>query len=264
MRKIDGLDKLAAQGRDLIARANDLYHDPRAFDQWEQAVAETITSQLPDSGLLSEWHSLERPSFTRYTDGRPVGVAASGFVRIVTARLRWLSNLPGNVYLRTPVEPVKVPDFAEVFADAATPGVKSTPSPYVSTTRLDELRKAPAGQFDTKRLVRLCEELNECHARECLHAVTFCTRAILDHVPPIFGFKSFAEVANNYGGRSVKGSLRHLEDSSRNIADHHLHTQIRATEILPTPQQVNFSQDLEVLLGEAVRVLHEKARSPKP
>jgi hypothetical protein len=76
----------------------------------------------------------------------------------------------------------------------------------------------------------------------------------LDHVPPIFGCKSFAEVSNNYsGGKSFKESMKRLEDSSRKIADSYLHTQIRKSESLPNPTQVDFSNDLDVLLAEIAR-----------
>jgi len=49
--------------------------------------------------------------------------------------------------------------------------------------------------------------------------------------------------------------MAHLENSARRIADAHLHTQIRARETLPTATQVNFSNDLDVLLAEIVRIL---------
>lgn len=45
------------------------------------------------------------------------------------------------------------------------------------------------------------------------------TRGLLDHVPPLFGRSSFAEVANNYsgGGRSFKETMHHLENSARKV-----------------------------------------------
>ena len=54
-------------------------------------------------------------------------------------------------------------------------------------------------------LIRMCEELNVCFAGECYLAMIMHTRAIIDHVPPIFNCKTFAEVASSYGGtRSFK------------------------------------------------------------
>ncbi len=106
----------------------------------------------------------------------------------------------------------------------------------------------------------LCEELNICYRSQCYHAVAALTRTLLDHVPPTFGLRTFAEVANNYGGsKSFRECMQRLEGSARNIADMHLHTPIRHSEALPTRTQVNFSNDVDVLLAEAVRLLAEEA-----
>ncbi len=82
------------------------------------------------------------------------------------------------------------------------------------------------------------------------------TRGVLDHVPAVFGLRTFSEVANNYagGGKSFKDAMHHLENASRKVADAHLHMPIRKSETLPTAQQVNCGQQLDVLLSEIVRI----------
>jgi len=133
---------------------------------------------------------------------------------------------------------------------------QASASVFVNQSRLQELRDIQDGPFDLKRLVALCEELNVCAANDCVHAVAMLTRAIIDHVPPIFGAKTFAEVASSYAGaRSFKESMAHLAISARKIADSHLHVQIRSKEVLPNRTQVDFSRDLDVLLAEIVRIL---------
>lgn len=125
----------------------------------------------------------------------------------------------------------------------------------VDETRLKELRSLPNTSFDFQRLVRLCEELNIAYSNGALHAVAALTRATLDHVAPIFGFRSFREVVNNYAGtKSFKEAMNHLEGSARKIADAHLHTPIRGREVLPTATQVNFAPSLDLLLAEIVRL----------
>jgi hypothetical protein len=124
----------------------------------------------------------------------------------------------------------------------------------ISEDRLSELRALTSPDFDFKKLVRLCEELNTAFQEECYFATALLTRGLLDHVPPIFGKKSFDEVANNYGGKSFKGTMQHLQNASRNVADGHLHQQIRKSEALPTAQQVNCGQQLDALLEEIVRL----------
>lgn len=49
-------------------------------------------------------------------------------------------------------------------------------------------------------------------------------------------------------------AMQHLQSASRNVADGHLHQQIRKSETLPTAQQVNCGQQLDVLLSEIVRM----------
>jgi hypothetical protein len=49
--------------------------------------------------------------------------------------------------------------------------------------------------------------------------------------------------------------MANLNNSLRNIADAHLHVQIRQSEVLPTLQQVDFKADLDALLAEIVRIL---------
>ncbi len=49
--------------------------------------------------------------------------------------------------------------------------------------------------------------------------------------------------------------MQRLDTSLRSVADAHLHTQVRSREILPTFNQVDFRADLDVLLGEAIRIL---------
>lgn len=127
---------------------------------------------------------------------------------------------------------------------------------YVSPTRIEELSAIKSQQFDLTKLVELCKELNDCYSHECYLAVAMLARAVLDHIPPIFGLNAFSQVSNNYSApRSFKESMEHLEKSLRKIADTHLHQQIRKSEVLPSQAQVNFSRELDVLLGEVVRVL---------
>jgi hypothetical protein len=130
-------------------------------------------------------------------------------------------------------------------------------APFIDPTRLAELRVIQSPEFDLSKLIRYCDELNYNYDEGCFLAVSMLGRAILDHIPPIFSCKSFAEVANNYssGSKSFKQSMEHLENSLRKIADAYLHVQIRKSEVLPNRTQVNFSCDLDVLLAEIVRLL---------
>ena len=125
----------------------------------------------------------------------------------------------------------------------------------IAESRLDELRALTSPLFDFRKLIRLCEELNIISREECHFATAALTRALVDHVPPLFGKKNFSEVTNNYAGtKSFREAMEHLDNAAKKVADGHLHTQIRKSETLPTAQQVNFASGLDVLLSEIVRI----------
>ena len=172
-----------------------------------------------------------------------------------------------NLATRLQFHDSKVQDlgFDRIFAhiDAELQLILSSPpvelgtgGVFIDPERLSQLRSIKRTHYDLSRLLRLCEELDVAYAQECYHAVAMLTRSILDHIPPIFGAKSFAEVANNYSvGRSFKDIAQHLEKSSRKVADAYLHTRIRKSESLPTRIQVDARQPIDFVLAEVVRVL---------
>ena len=129
-------------------------------------------------------------------------------------------------------------------------------SSFIANSRIDELRQLTSPDFDFQKLVRLCEELNSSYDSGNYYATAMLTRGLLDHIPPLFGFPTFKEVANNYsgGGRWFKGTMQHLDGAIRKISDGHLHVAIRRSETLPTPQQVYCGPELDALLGEIVRI----------
>ena len=124
---------------------------------------------------------------------------------------------------------------------------------FINKKRFQELKKK-RGRFDFSRLLQMLVEIDHAFSVESYISVILLVRAILDHIPPIFSLNSFKEVADNYGSKSFKDSMSHLENSSRKIADSYLHTRIRNKESLPNKTQVNFSNDLDVLLAEIIRI----------
>jgi len=125
----------------------------------------------------------------------------------------------------------------------------------IAPSRIEELKACAPTSLDFTKLIRLCEEANANYENKCYAAVAMLTRAILDHVPPVFGQQKFDHVVANYaGGRSFKDMMEHLNEASRKIADALLHMPMRASEVLPTAQQVNCIQQLDALLAEIVRI----------
>jgi len=128
----------------------------------------------------------------------------------------------------------------------------------ISEERIEVLKTIDCKEFDLQKLIRLCEELNNNAISGNWYSVCFLSRAVIDYVPPILGFNDFKHVASNYPGRSIKKNFKNLQESLRNISDGHIHGPARKSESLPTQKQIDFSPDLDVLLGEIIRVLNEK------
>jgi hypothetical protein len=130
---------------------------------------------------------------------------------------------------------------------------------FIDESRIEELKSITNPNFDLKRLIRLCEEINISVKNDCFFATGALSRAIMDHIPPIFNHANFTQVASNYGaaGTSFTKSMKNLESSMRHISDSLLHRQIKQSESLPNLTQVNCSQDLDVLLAEICRILRQ-------
>lgn len=135
---------------------------------------------------------------------------------------------------------------------------KAETATYVAKSRIDELTGLSSDNWDYGKLIELCRELNVAYANSCVYSAGMLVRAILDHVPPVFGVVNFEQVIANYGSKSFKGSMRHLNALSRDISNGFLHSQIRQSESLPNPQQVEFLGLIDALLSEIVRIEKKK------
>jgi hypothetical protein len=110
--------------------------------------------------------------------------------------------------------------------------------------------KSAKSDFHLLKLVRFCEELNDTYRQGNYLACLLLIRAVMNHVPPIFGANTFAQVVAG-SGKSVKAVLSHLEDDTRPIADLHNHILIRVRESLPTKHQVEpYKASFEILMHE--------------
>jgi len=134
--------------------------------------------------------------------------------------------------------------------------------PFINERRLQELKEISSkhSKFDYRRLIKLCEELNSSYSNGNYYATAMLTRAIMDHVPPIFGQDTFNKVANNSStdNRSFKGAMDKLT-LQKHISDGFLHQQIRKNETLPDAEEVNVSPAINQLLREIVRILTEES-----
>jgi len=128
--------------------------------------------------------------------------------------------------------------FARGTAGHATSGAP-LPGLYVDT-EIAAAVTARAGLlgFDSAKLSRLVEELNDSYSRGNAYAAHALLRAILDHVPPLLGCADFRAVANNHSwGRTDKNYARRLLDFKLQ-ADDALHRQISTRTVLLTMEDM--------------------------
>ena len=147
-------------------------------------------------------------------------------------------------------------DRIQKFLGNPVPQSKRGGHQYVSPGRIEELSSLTNTEFDLLKLITLLKELNMAWSNKCYFSSIMLLRSIIDHVPPIFGVQTFSDVSNhNVGTRSFKEGMERLQSSSRKIADLHLHSKIRNRESISNETQVDFSNDLDLLLAEIIRVL---------
>jgi len=170
-------------------------------------------------------------------------------------RLSHRSSLEFYSRLVEPVDKVMISPMDRRVPEEHFTAKPSPQALYISDVRINELADIKQSEYDFTKLLELLREVNSAYTSGMHFSIGALVRAILDHVPPVFGFKYFSEVANNYhGGTSFKKTMQRLDNSLRNVANSLLHSQIRHSEVLPVFQRVDFRSDLDVLLGEIVRI----------
>lgn len=129
---------------------------------------------------------------------------------------------------------------------------------YIDKNTLLRLSRIEHDDFDLSRLISLCNELDDNYSLENYHSCAMLLRAILDHIPPIFGKTSFADVCAQHGGKSFKDIMRPLNETAKKIGDDYLHTQISKKVLAVTKTQVSFQANLDTLLNEVAAILESK------
>ncbi|WP_331722427.1 hypothetical protein [Streptomyces anulatus] len=124
------------------------------------------------------------------------------------------------------------------------PAPVSAVNPYVDEELIADL-EAKATNFRTDKLLALVRELNANYADQHPYACQMLLRAILDHIPPVFGQERFQHVvAQGPWGKTEKTYMKQLTEF-RASADDALHRQIgtRTSRFsigdLPTRASVN-------------------------
>lgn len=123
---------------------------------------------------------------------------------------------------------------------------------FVDPHIIEQLRLVEDFQFDLSKIIRFCEELNSSFNASNYLATALLIRALINHIPPIFGHNTFDQVISQVT-KSRRELFKPLNEVARSVADLHTHDVIRHKEVLPTKNQLEpFKANLEFLLQEVL------------
>lgn len=123
---------------------------------------------------------------------------------------------------------------------------------FIAPEVLARLRSIKPTRLDFRKLIGFCEEIDDAYRRGNHLSTILLIRAVMNHVPPVFGQTTFAAVVAQ-AGRSVKPMLERLEGEARPIADLHTHHLMRARESVPSRNQIEpYKGSFELLLQEVI------------
>jgi len=250
----------------LEKRLSDFYDDIKECERILHAVLNHPTDLKRDPGLLDEEKKRRETLMRIYGElSKDIHGMAGGdsYIQVGRTFNAFVSALDPRLDKDNPVKWTGM-EYSFLFLNKAIgscrnakskPEVLKNEDIFINLSRIAELKRLSVSAFDLTKLIRLLEELNISFKNRCYYCVIYLVRALIDHVPPIFGYKTFKEVANNYGGQSIKALMAKLDESSRKIADQHLHATIAKSEALPNETQINFSKEIDCLLAEIYKKL---------
>ncbi len=130
-----------------------------------------------------------------------------------------------------------------------------TSKEFVDSALVARVASLGAQSFNLAKLIRFTVELNENYSCGNYLSCALLIRAIINHVPPLFGQRTFTQVVAS-AGKSVKAILRQLEEGARDIGDLHTHEIVDGYSSPPTKNQIEpYKPPLEVLYKEIERRL---------
>lgn len=115
------------------------------------------------------------------------------------------------------------------FSAATVPLPAAVAVAYIDQQVIDAIRaKDGQSRFNVTKLLTLIDELNDNFAHKNTYGSHALLRGLLDHIPPILGFKSFDQVASNYAWSKTDTKYMKQLANFRAQGDDALHRPISA------------------------------------
>jgi hypothetical protein len=134
---------------------------------------------------------------------------------------------------------------------------------FIDSSVIEKLSQIQNKKYDLAKVIQFCREINGTFNSGYFFATALLIRALINHIPPIFGYERFEQVVSQ-STKSRKELFKPLDDIARDVADLHTHDTIRHKENLPTKRQLEpFKPNVEILLQEIITEL-QKTESSEP
>ncbi|MFJ4981492.1 hypothetical protein ACIP6X_40310 [Streptomyces coeruleorubidus] len=220
---------------------------------YEPAIS-TGGAQLGDGS----WEREVTRSVMQFSGVKTVEDYIAKTTEIVTATAAQFVTIHEGVNLE--IAPLEY-DFAPVEGEAP-PAAAPERRQYVDAGLMDDLdgaaKKTP---WRVRKLIALCQELNDAFVVGSPHACAALIRAILDHIPPVFGHKDFRHVAAQHSfpvQRTDKAHAKNLADF-KDIADDVMHRPIGFNVPVISMDDIPAPVRLNAILHEVLRLLRKEA-----
>lgn len=140
----------------------------------------------------------------------------------------------------------------------APPAAAPERGPYVELALLDELEQAAAGtKWQVHKLIALCQGLNDAYKAGNSYVCAAMIRAVMDHIPPVFGQSDFKQVASQHTFTMKQTDKAHAQFlvNSKSIGDDVMHRRIGPSVPVITMDDIPTPIRLNAILREMVTLL---------
>lgn len=246
----------------------DLYISRPVFVDQAPAVilrSHELTTAVPG---LKPWLVKVLPDLLSYEPGISTGGAAvgDGWEREVTRSVweyRHIHGVEEYVVKTCELVMAAATQFAPALVMEEDPVITDPERvPYVALGLLNDLETAAANtKWEVHKLIALCRELNDNYMAGNPYSSSAMVRAVLDHIPPVFGHRDFKQVAAQYPFAVQQTDKAHAQrlTAFKEVAHDVMHRPISAT--VPTLSMGDLPEPvrLNAMLQELLTVLRKEA-----
>ncbi|MEW2127947.1 hypothetical protein AB0891_29980 [Streptomyces sp. NPDC007259] len=148
--------------------------------------------------------------------------------------------------------------FAPASVTLEASAVAPERGPYIDLALLDDMEQAAANtKWKVHKLIALCQGLNDAYAAGNPYVCAAVIRAVIDHIPPVFGKPDFKQVASQHMfaiKRTDKAHAQYLADF-KTIGDDVMHRPIGPNVPVITMNDIPAPIRLNAILREMVPLL---------